>query len=267
MNAQNGWTKKKKSYYVQGVVSTFSSKDYYSSSNNLLNSGSTFNSHGLILYGEYGIYDRLNVILDLPLLMLNRYSSTNTVAGVGNIKLGLKYRFFKKFPLALQVDLDIPTDDGINYATSIEPNMMGTFDQINLPTSDGEFNVWTTLAASQSTKDGSTFASIYAGTNFRTKGFSHQLHAGFEVGHLFWKKWYLIGKMKILERLGKGSGSTGSFLYGEGTTFTQYSITNIIKLNEHWCIVVGFADAIGFPVKRSNLYDGFNFNLGVSVEF
>ena len=265
--AQNGWTKKAKSIYVQGVLSTFSSKNYYSSTNNLLNNGSTFNSTGLIVYGEYGIHDRLNLILDAPLIMFNNFSSTKTVAGVGNIKLGLKYRFFKEFPLALQVDLDIPTDDGINLAQSKQPNGLGTYDWINLPTSDGEFNVWTTLAASQSTKSGNTFASLYTGLNIRTKGFSHQIQAGFEIGHLFWKKWYVIGKMKILERLGNGTGATGSFLYGEGSTFTQYSITNIVKLNEHVSLVVGATDAIGIPVKRRNIYDGFNFFLGVSFEY
>ena len=90
----------------------------------------------------------------------------------------------------MQVDLDIPTGNGVNLSQSKELNIFGTYDFINLPTTDGEFNVWTTLAASHSTKSGKTFGSIYCGANWRTKGFGHQIQAGLEVGQLLWNKWY-----------------------------------------------------------------------------
>ncbi|MBD3638983.1 MAG: hypothetical protein HUJ25_16635 [Crocinitomicaceae bacterium] len=263
---QNGWTRAKNGFYAQAVLSTFNTNEYYSTTGTLFNGGSTFRSNALLFYGEYGVTDRFNVLLDAPLLVLNKFSTTEMVAGVGSIKLGAKYRLLKNFPLAAQIDFDIPTDDGFNYATSTEPNSLGTYDQINLPTSDGEFNIWTTLAASHSIASGKTFGSIYGSFNFRTKSFSHQIQAGFEIGQLLWDKLYVIGKFKIQEKIGSGSAG-GSFLYGEGTTFSRYNLTLLYKTNEHWKIVGGFSDFIGFPVPRRNLYDGFMFFLGASVEY
>ena len=265
-SAQNGWTRKKNGFYAQTSLTTFSSNRYYSLTGDLNTGGSTLLSHSLHFYGEYGIIDQLTVLLDFPALRINHFNTTDMAIGAGSAKVGLKYKFFKNFPFALQVDLDIPTDDGINYATSKEQNLFGTYDQINLPTSDGEFNVWTTLAISQSTSSGNTFGSLYAGANWRTKNFSHQFQAGLEIGQLLWNRWYIIGKFKIQESFSNGS-AFASFVYGEGTTFSEYNLTNIVKLNDHWKILVGASDFIGFPIKRRNLYDGFTFFAGVSIEY
>jgi len=264
---QNGWVRKAKGFYSQVTLSTFSSKDYYSTDGILFNAGSTFNSRGLLFYGEYGITDRFTAVLDLPLVMLNSFSTTETVGGVGNVKLGLKYGLFKSLPISLGVDVEIPTDDGFNFATAKEPNSLGIFEQINLPTSDGEFNFWTTLAASHSSSNGNTFGSLFASINLRTKSFSHQFQSGLEVGHLFFDKLYLIGKFKIQEKLASGSSQGASFLYGEGTTFTAYGLTTMYKCNNHWRIVAAFSDFTDFISAKRNIYDGFTFSLGAALEY
>ncbi len=267
-NAQSGWTREAKGFYLQTAATYYSSNDYYTTEGNLANTGSTFTSSALTLYGEYGILDRFTAILDVPVIMLNSFSTTETVSGVGNVKLGLKYKLFKKAPIALQVDFEIPTDDGINFATAKEANALGTFDRINLPTSDGEFNVWTTLIASRSLANGKTYGSIYTGVNFRTESFSNQFHAGAEIGHLFFSKLYLIGKLRVLEKLSSGGGNQGgSFLYGEGTTFTSLGLNAIYKLGGHLNLVAGYFDYSGLLVSRKNIYDGGTFSLGISLEY
>ncbi|MDC6363813.1 MULTISPECIES: hypothetical protein [Flavobacteriaceae] len=266
--AQSGWTRKAKSFYVQSSVSHYSSKDYYTTEGNLSDSGSRFNSSALFLYGEYGITDRITAIVDFPVIMLNSFSSTETVAGVGSVKVGLKYKVFNNIPIAVQADFEIPTDDGTNFARSKRPNALGTFDEINLPTSDGEFNVWTNIIGSHSFGDGKTYGSLYTGINFRTESFSNQFQAGAEVGHLFFDKLYLIGKLRILEKLSSGDGfQGGSFLYGEGTTFTSYGFNAIYKLGGHLSLVSSYSDYAGFLVERKNIYDGATFSLGISIEY
>lgn len=267
-HAQSGWTRKAKGFYAQAAVSHYSSKDYYTTEGNLSDTGSTFNSNALTFYGEYGITERFTAILDVPIIMLNSFSTTETVGGIGSIKAGLKYRLLKNLPISLQADFEIPTNDGTNLAKAKKANAIGTFDEINLPTSDGEFNVWTTLVASHSFPKGKTYGSLYTGINFRTESFSNQLKAGAELGHLFFDKLYLIGKLGVLEKLSSGNGNQGgSFLYGEGTTFTTYGLTGIYKLGDHLSLVAGYADYSGFLVARRNIYDGGTFSLGLSLEY
>ncbi|MEO0471037.1 MAG: hypothetical protein AAF206_15525 [Bacteroidota bacterium] len=265
--AQNGWVRKANSFYTQLSVSTFRSNEYYSTEGVLFNGGSTFNSRGLLFYGEYGLNDRFTAVLDLPVLVLHNFNTTETVAGLGNAKLGLKYGLLKSFPLSLAVDVEIPTDNGINFATTKEPNGIGEFEQINLATSDGELNVWTTLAASQSTKNGKTYASVFGSFNFRTKSFSHQFQSGLEAGHLFFDKLYLIGKLKIQGRLTENPGQSASFLFGEGTTFTSYGLTTMYKLDAHLRLIASYSDFTDLISSKRNIYDGATISVGVALEY
>jgi len=267
VQGQNGWVRKAKGVYAQVAVSHFSSNRYFSTEGVLFDQGSTFSSQGLLFYGEYGLTDRFTAVVDLPVLVLNRFSTTGTVGGLGSAKIGLKYGLLKSFPVSLAVDIEIPTDDGINFATAKEPNSLGIFEQINLPTSDGEFNVWATLAASQSFNKGKSFASVFASANFRTQAFSHQFQSGLEIGHLFFSKFYLIGKLRIQERLSKGTNPSAAFLYGEGTTFTTYGLTGMYKLGEKWSLIASVSYMSGLLVDRRNVYDGTTFSLGVAVEY
>lgn len=268
IHAQSGWTREAKGFYVQASASYFSSNNYYTTEGRLADQGSTFNSSGLLIYGEYGISNRITAILDVPVVRLNSFSTTETVGGLGNIQLGLKYKLLKNFPLSLQVALDIPSNNGSNFAQSKNANALGEFDEINLPVSDGEFNVWTTLAASQGFANGKTYASAFSSVNFRTESFNNQLQVGVELGHLFFDKLYLIGKLKIQKSLsGENNNQSGSFLYGEGTTYTNFGITSMYKLNNHLNLVANYSDYSGFLVERKNIYDGGTFSLGVAFEY
>ncbi|MEO0899267.1 MAG: hypothetical protein AAFY71_22840 [Bacteroidota bacterium] len=264
---QNGWVRNAKGLYTQVSLTSFSSNTYYSTEGVLFDQGSTFNSRAWLVYGEYGLTDRLTAVFDLPLLVLNNFNTTSTVGGLGSARIGLKYGLAKKIPVSIAVEADIPTDNGINFATAKEANSLGTFDQINLPTSDGEFNVWTTLAASKSFNKGKSFGSLFVSANFRTQGFSHQFQSGLEIGHLFFDKLYLIGKVRIQESFNNGNGQSATFLYGEGTTFTNYGLTGMYKLNKKLSVIGSFTDISNFLVERKNIYDGFTLSLGIAVEY
>jgi len=267
VNGQNGWVKNKNSFYAQATFSNFSSSDYYSKSGELFDSGSTFKSSGINLYGEYGISNRLTAVLNVPAVMFNRFSSTETVSGIGSIQLGLKYGILKSFPLSISVDFDIPTGNGENFATSKETNDLGMFDQINLPISDGEFNVWTTLAASNSFLDGKLFGSAFSGFNFRTKDFSNQWKSGIEVGYLFFDKLYLIGKLNVQGKFESSEAVVASFLFGEGTTFTSFGVTGMYNINKNLKVIASYSDFSDIIISRKNVYDGAAVSVGVALEY
>lgn len=264
-SAQNGWARKDGGLYLQGTLSTFSSDQYYSRLGKLIE-GNTFNSHGFLIYGEYGITDQLTSVVHLPLVMFHNFSGTETVAGLGDIRLGLKYQLTRSFPLSVQVEAEIPTDDGILLASADKPNDIGVIEQINLPTSDGEFNFRTTLAASHSLPGG-TFGSLYGSINWRTESFSNQWQSGLEIGHLFFDKLYLIGKMNVQGKFTTSDTGGGSFLYGEGTTFTALGVTSIYKLDPNWSLVAIFNEYTDLITSKRNIYDGATFSIGLSLEY
>ncbi|WP_067032915.1 hypothetical protein [Allomuricauda sp. CP2A] len=71
-----------------------------------------------------------------------------------------------------------------------------------------------------------------------------------------------------MEKLSSGEGfQGGSFLYGEGTTFTSYGFNAIYKLRAHLSLVSSYSDYVGFLVERKNIYDGGTFSLGISIEY
>ena len=85
---------------------------------------------------------------------------------------------------------------------------------------------------------------------------------------MFFDKLYLIGKLKIQERLSSENNvQSGSFLYGEGTTFTNFGLTSMYKLTNHLNLVANYSDYSGFLVERKNIYDGGTFSLGLSLEY
>lgn len=264
---QSGWARPDGGSYTQATFSVFSSNDFYSGEGIFSEESNTFQQYSLQYYGEYGLSDQFTLTVDVPVLMFNRFSNTETTAGVGGLRLGLKSQLLKKFPLSAQVELDIPTNNGLSEVNTTVPNDMGEFEVVNIPTSDGEFNVWTTLAASQSLPDGKTYGSIFSSINFRTQGLSNQLRAGAEIGHLFADKVYLIGKLQIQDRLSNSGTPVESFLFGEGTTFTYYSITSFIRTGPHARIVASMANFSDWLVDRRNLFGGFTYQLGIAWEY
>jgi len=267
LQAQSGWTRTAGGFYLQTDVSVFSSDDYYTVDGMLFSSDTRFRSQALKIYSEYGWTERLTLLGSFPVLKSNSFNTTDRVTGVGDIRLGAKYGLLKQIPVSIAVEAEIPTGDGTSFAQANEPNALGIRERINLPTTDGEFNVWTTLAASQSTPSGKTYGSLFGSINFRTENFSNQLQAGLEAGQLLFDKLWIIGKLQLQERLSDEPQQGVSFLYGEGTTYTAYSFTAFLNLSDHWKLTATYFDYSDFLIDKRNIYDGATFSLGVAVEY
>lgn len=260
--AQNGWTRKKNTYFIKTAIDLFSSNNYINPGGEKLETN-MFRQQALTLYGEYGISDRLTTIIHFPLLKLNSFENTNTVAGVGDLKIEFKYALLtKNFPLTFSVAPEFPTGSRDNFAQSKE----NTFDQINLPTGDGEFNVWSTLAVSHSFHPIPTYVSFSSQYNYRTTynnfSFRDQVKFNMEVGYKILKKVWLNATVSAQTSVGKEAGFT-DFIRGEGTEFTAVGFGAAYEFMTHWSLSLqswGYAD---FVFDRKNLYSAPSFSLGV----
>lgn len=260
---QSGWTREKGGAFVQASVNTFSSNNFYSVTGELFNQGNNFQSQALTIYGEYGITNRITGLLNAPLYKSNRFTDTERVGGLGDVRVGAKYALSQKLPISFAIEAEIPTGDGFNFARVTE-NAVVPDQVINLPVTDGEFNVWSTLAVSRSLPTGNAYGSFYGQYNFRTEGFSDQYRLGLEVGQQFIDRIWLMGRLGIQESVSGNSQPTVSFLYGEGTTYTTYGLTAMADITDVLKLTASYSDYAGFITDRQNIYDGATLSVGIA---
>ncbi|WP_349529923.1 hypothetical protein [Reichenbachiella sp. MALMAid0571] len=264
VNAQSGWTKDKGDLFAKISYLNFGSDKYYNlSGNSMQTSECTQNALGL--YGEYGITDRLTLLMDWSFLKSQGFETTENVTGIGDMKLGVKYALVKKIPISISVIPDLPLAQSNKYAQ----NKINSFEQINLPTGDGEFNVFSVLAISTSLYPIPVYANFYIGYNFRTKyqsiALSDQLLAGLEVGYNPIKPVWLKLGIKIQQTLSSDNPSV-SFVRGEGTEFTSIYGGVFYQFIERWGIDVNYFGYLNGPQPRRNIYSGSVYSIGLVFE-
>ncbi|SEA77291.1 hypothetical protein SAMN05443667_108171 [Flavobacterium gillisiae] len=260
--AQSGWTKAKDTYFLKLDYSTYTSSDFRNNNGNSLKT-SEFSQNAVSFYGEYGITDRLTAITFIPLYKQNGYETTNKVSGFGDIKLELKYALLQKsFPLSISIAPELPTGKKDNFAT----NKNNPLEKINLPSGDGEFNVWTTLAISHSFAPLKLYASAYSAFNYRTKykerNFQNQYQAGIEVGYQFFDKLWINSKVSILTGVG-AKPETADFIRGDGTSYTGVSVGGMYELGQNFGITAQYFNSNSAIVKAQNIYANNIFSVGI----
>lgn len=261
--AQSGWTREKSSMFLKLDYSTFSADKYYTPSGIELTTAK-FRQNSFNLYGEYGLKDRLTLITSMPLLRRNSFKTSEPVYGIGDLRMELKYRLLKSFPLAISVAPEIPTGRKNAFSSSkSDPN-----DKINLPTGDGEFNVWTTLAASGSV--GKVYSSIYGSYNFRTKykglSFRDLYQLGFEVGVNPMKDLWFNTKIRAQFSTGDSKYPELGFVRGDGTTYTLISAEAYYKVSSKWGFSATYLTGGDFIAPFKNIYIAPYFSIGLIRE-
>jgi hypothetical protein len=262
--AQGGWTRQKKAAFIKLDYSLLSATKYYTPLGNELTTN-RFKQSTVQLYTEYGVTDRFTVIGALPLLKLNRFETTETVAGIGDFKLEAKYRLTSNdLPISVSIAPELPT--GRKNAFSNNLTIPGDF--INLPTGDGELNIHTTLAASKSF--GKWYGSAFTAYNFRTKyegkSFRDLYQAGLEMGVNPITPLWLNVKLRSQWSVGTSKHPDLGFVRGDGTTYTLISAEAFYKISKKFGVSLTGLSGTNLISPFKNIYIAPYFSVGVVYE-
>jgi len=260
-----GWTRRSGTYFVKLSYSFFGSDDYYNIDGELLNTA-TFRQESFNLYGEYGITDRLTAIVQMPLIRWNGFETTETVSGIGDLRVELKYALLQnKFPLAISIAPEFPTGPNDLFAQ----NETNSFEEINLPTGDGEFNVWTTLAGSTAHPSLPLYASASVAYNFRTEyndvDFQDQLKFAVEIGYQPITGLWVNGTINTQTSLGE-ENPVVDFVRGDGTAYTAWGFGVSYEFIEHFSLSANYWNFADFIFERKNIYSAPTLSLGIYHE-
>ncbi|GAB3229086.1 hypothetical protein GCM10027454_30140 [Algoriphagus aestuariicola] len=260
--AQSGWTKVKTEGFYQLGYNHFSSDAYFTLDGEELKTND-FTQNSLVFYGEYGVTDKFTVIANWPLQVWNGFSSTETVSGLGDLRLELKHALLKKhLPLSIAIAPEIPIGKANNFAQS----KLNDFESINLPSGDGEFNIWTTLATSFSLPNAPLYVNLFGTYNFRTQydgiSFSDQIGLGIELGYKIADLVWVNSRINALTSVDDIEVIT-DFVRGDGTEYTSYSFGAAVPVYRNIHLSLNYRNYADFIFERRNIYSAGTFSFGV----
>jgi hypothetical protein len=265
--SQSGWTKKKGEYFIKAFTSYGQSDTYFSLFKNELKT-SQFTQVTAGFYGEYGLSDKLNLIVQGLAIRHHYFETTEKITGIADLPIGLKYQIVSgNVPVSGSLIVEVPIAKADNYAL----NTSDPTSRLNLPTGDGEWNVKLNLAASHSFYDHQfpLYLSLYGTFNYRTEynnvNLSNQLQAGITAGvNIIKDKVWLQGGLLAQESF--GDGSVTDFVRGEGTTYTAYLLECFTKLNDRLGASLTYFNYSDLVIDRANLYSAGVWTVGVTYE-
>lgn len=130
VQAQSGWTQEPNAGYFKLNQSAIRAGLFYNPDGNLTDITTT-SVYSTVLYGEYGLTDRLTALLNAQLFVrstINNLESTvdgvvipgDQFNGLGEIQLGLKYGIIKKGPIVLAASGQLKLPSGQNVGGNTE---------------------------------------------------------------------------------------------------------------------------------------------------
>jgi hypothetical protein len=263
--AQSGWTKGKKEGFYQLSYQSMTSKDYYTLGGELLETNQ-FSQQSMVFFGEYGVTDRFTIIANLPLQTWNGFETTEKVSGLGDLRLEFKHAILKKYlPLTISVAPELPIGKANNFAKST----INDFEQINLPSGDGEFNVWSTIASSFALPKAPFYGTFFAAYNMRTEydgiQFSDQYALGAEIGYHIASKVWVNARLNALATVGDVLVAT-DFVRGDGTEYTSFSFGASVPIYKQVNLSLNYRNFNDLIFDRKNIYSSGVVSIGVYYE-
>ncbi|NOQ72938.1 MAG: hypothetical protein GQ574_13095 [Crocinitomix sp.] len=179
VRAGGGWPQAKGEGFFLLSQRFIAANGYYNNQG-FITSSPNLSAYTTHFYGEYGITDKITGIMHTPFVTaLSRDAGVDAFGnvftadqaiGFGDVDLGLKYNFISK-PFYLSAELNLGINSGDYYGGTTESLHLG----------DGDFSQLLKVYASKGFKYG-IFATLFAGINNRTNGFSDEYHYGGELG-------------------------------------------------------------------------------------
>lgn len=227
----------------------------------LLDPNVTFGLFNTTLYAEYGLTDRLTVVLNAPIFSRsyfnNQVSATTgevfipgeAINSVGDVNLGFQLGLFagKGWSGSATLMLGVPLGEDSG----------GT--QGNLQTGDGEFNQLLRLDIGRGFRLGKldAYANAYGGFNNRTNGFSDEYRFGVEAGVTFWNnKITALARLYGVRSLKNGDlpsdQSNSTSLFANNSEHLTFSPEIAYNINEKWGVSAGFGKALSGRIIFAN---------------
>ena len=259
--AGGGWTKGQGHGYVKLGLTSVSTTSYHTLSGQTI-STARFRQQVVGLYGEYGLTNRLETVLNVPLYRRAAFSGFTPGQGFGDAEIGLRYGLIQgAWPLAVGVALELPT--GNARARGYDRQDPSSF--INLPTGDGELNVWTRAALSHPLPNHPAYFTLDAGYNKRTQGFTDQFSAGLQVGYKVKDRAWLTASVRTLANVrAPRPDRLASIGLGEGVAYSTLDLGVNYAATKHLWLTGNAAGGFG---RLRNVYTGVQLTGGVAVEF
>jgi hypothetical protein len=263
-NAGGGWTLNKKGYFFQLSYSRLYSKNFYFKNGNHSKTNE-FQFQSYNFYGEYGLSNRLNIILNAPLYKTMAFPTTEKVQGIGDILVEVKYQILQgKFPLSISLGGEVPIgNENARGELKSNPSIQGQL----FPLGDGEWNFWAKSYLSKSFLKDKAFFSLENAINLRTQDFSPQFYSVFQVGYKVAKPVWLMSSVKRFGKIGKSdenlSNQEGSFLKGEGVKYWSYEVSAMYEFKEKIGISFKYSNLFG---DRANVYSDGLFSIGIHLK-
>ncbi|RSK49907.1 hypothetical protein [Hymenobacter rigui] len=257
--AGGGWTRKKKRGYAKVGLTLVGSSRYHTLGGQLIETA-RYRQQLLSLYGEYGLTDRLETVVNLPLYRRATFPETTPGQGIGDAEVGLRYGLLRgRWPLAVGVAVELPTGNPRTRGYSRQdPRSF-----VQLPTGDGELNIWTRAALSHSL--GPAFLTLEAAYNQRTRGFTSQYSYGVQVGYRLGQRLWLTASGRTLANVRPPRPDRlASIGLGEGVAYSTAAVGASYHLGPH--LRVGTDWAVGFGRLR-NVYSARPLTLGAAWEW
>ncbi len=259
--SQSGWIREKKDYFLKLDYTFYNATDYHNLQGDVLKT-SSFSQKTIAIYTEYGLSNRFAFNVFLPILRQNSYQNSEAATGIGDLKLEIKYALLKgSFPVAVSLAPEFP----IGSRELVVKNKNNPQELINLPTGDGEFNIWSTAAISHSFYPVNLYTSLYGSVNWRTtyknRNFQNQFQTGAEIGYKIKNKIWINSKLLVLSGIGK-SPQFADFIRGDGTTYTATTLGGLYEIGKHWGISTQYFRCNSLIEKARNNYAANIYSLG-----
>lgn len=234
MTAQSPWTKGKNKAFIQtGFSGIFYNQVRYEGEQ--FDTGFNYADITLQAYSEFGITDDLEATLILPYKMLSRESkldgSSSSLSGIGNLTVGLKYKFYdKQWKISagllfaantIQSDADLGFRTGFDASTAIP--------YITAGSSKGKWYYFGNL-----------------GYGYMTNNYSDFLKAGLEAGYNFWTNAHVITVLDVRKTITNES-------FFENDNISYISSSNYLDRQEYY--------AFGIKLNYEFVKDTYGLNI------
>ncbi len=273
VQAQSGWTQKQKAGYFKLNQSVIRADQFFNPDGDLIDITTT-SVYSTVLYGEYGLNDRLTALINAQLFVRSTINNVESridgeaipgdeFNGLGEIQLGLKYGIVTSGPIVLAASgqLKLPSGENVGGATEL------------LQTGDGAWGALGMLHASHSFYPSPFYANLSVGYQWRGTAdldySSGLVRVNYDdafvwAGELGWtpnEKWALALKWTQVQPFGSdgSEGITGSSsIFGNRLTYFAI-IPEVNYIVQNW----GFSASVGSVFFAKNILAAPSFNLGV----